>query len=509
MEGLFDELRVAAHLVWLRRWVALGVAWAICLVGWLAVSQIPNRYTSTARLSVQLRSILPTSTATGGIQDQQAEDIDRVRQTLASAYNLEKVVRGTSLAKTVANDRDVNDRIAMLQQAIRIVAQQDNLFEISATLGDPRLAREVVQKMIDLFVEDNLASGRDATSQSLRFLDQQLGARQQQIAQVEAKRQGFQAQFLNLLPGTGSLDERMSQAREQLAQIDGELAAANTSLSAVNNQLAATAATVAGDAGNVAAGPARARVALIEGQLAEGRGRGWTDQHPDMIALNRQLAAARAAARNEPVTRSGGSAAQTNPLYFQLQSMRTERAARVAELSQRKGQLEAQLAGVQARMARDPAAAAQQAQLDQDIAAMKTQYDQLLADREQVRLRRQVQNETDAVKFSLIDPPSQSSVPASPNRPLLLFGVLIVGLGGGVASAFALGKLRSGFSTAARLERASGLPVIGSIGEVLTQTQHQLRQRRLKLFTGATAALGVAFVALIAVEFLMRGLAAA
>ena len=134
---------------------------------------------------------------------------------------------------------------------------------------------------------------------------------------------------------------------------------------------------------------------------------------------------------------------------------------------------------------------------------------QLLADREQVRLRRQVQNETDAVKFSLIDPPSQSSVPASPNRPLLLFGVLIVGLGGGIASAFALGKLRSGFSTAARLERASGLPVIGSIGEVLTQTQHQLRQRRLKLFTGATAALGVAFVALIAVEFLMRGLAAA
>ena len=189
--------------------------------------------------------------------------------------------------------------------------------------------------------------------------------------------------------------------------------------------------------------------------------------------------------------------------------MRTERAARVAELAQRKGQLEAQLAGVQARMARDPAAAAQQAQLDQDIAAMKTQYDQLLADREQVRLRRQVQNETDAVKFSLIDPPSQSSVPASPNRPLLLFGVLIVGLGGGVASAFALGKLRSGFSTAARLERASGLPVIGSIGEVLTQAQHQLRRRRLKLFTGATAALGVAFVALIAVEFLMRGLAAA
>lgn len=508
MDGLFDELRVAAHMVWLRRWVALGIAWAICLVGWLAVSQIPNRYTSTARLSVQLRSILPTSTVSGRIQDQQEEDLDRVRQTLTSAYNLERVVRGTSLAQTVANDRDVAARIGMLQQAIRIVAQQENLFEISATLGDPRLAREVVQKMIDIFVEDNLASGRDATTQSLRFLDQQLAARQQQIAQVEGKRQAFQGEFLNLLPGTGSLDDRMNQGREQLAQIDGELAAANSSLSAVNGQLAATGATVAGDAGTLAAGPARARVAAIEGQLAEGRGRGWTSQHPDMIALNRQLAVAKAAARDEPAVRSGGSGAQANPLYLQLQSMRTERAARVAELSQRKAQLEAQLSGIQARIARDPAAAAEQSQLDQDIAAMKTQYDQLLADREQVRLRRQVQNETDAVKFSLIDPPSQSSVPASPNRPLLLLGVLIVGLGGGIVSAFALGKLRSGFSTASRLERASGLPVIGSIGEVLTETQQQMRQRRLKLFTGATAALGVAFVALIGVEFVMRGMAA-
>ena len=85
----------------------------------------------------------------------------------------------------------------------------------------------------------------------------------------------------------------------------------------------------------------------------------------------------------------------------------------------------------------------------------------------------------------------------------------MVGLGGRVASAFALGKLGSGFSTAARLERASGLPVIGSIGEVLTETQLQLRRRRLKLFTGAAAALGVAFVALMGLEFLMRGLAAA
>src|SRR3546814_18105468 len=85
----------------------------------------------------------------------------------------------------------------------------------------------------------------------------------------------------------------------------------------------------------------------------------------------------------------------------------------------------------------------------------------LLADRDDVRLRGDVQSETDAIKFRVIDPPSNPRVPAAPNRPLLLLAVLVVGVGGGVGAAFAKGQLRTTYSTATRLERATGLPVIG------------------------------------------------
>src|SRR5690349_5068835 len=129
MGGIIEEVRAALHAVWMRRWIALAVAWGLCLVGWLVVSQMPNQYESRARIFVQLRQILPTD-AGATVADQQ-RDIDRVRQTLTSAVNLEKVVRGTDLAKTVATDRDVADRIASLQKAIKLTAQQDNLFEIT------------------------------------------------------------------------------------------------------------------------------------------------------------------------------------------------------------------------------------------------------------------------------------------------------------------------------------------------------------------------------------------
>ncbi|KQN36985.1 chain-length determining protein [Sphingomonas sp. Leaf407] len=507
MEGLYDELRLSLHAIWQRRWIALAIAWVVCLGGWLAVSQIPNSYQSTARVLVQMRQVLPGAEAQVA-QNEQAKDIDRVRQTLTSAVNLEKVVRGTSMADSVSSDADVADRVASLQNAIKLTAQQDNLFEISATSGSPKLAREIVQKMIDIFVEDNLSSDRDATSQSLRFLDQQIAQRQKQLADAESRRQAFEQQYMALLPGTGSVDDRMSGAREQLAQIEGDLAAAQSSLNAANAQMAGTAATLPGTAGSAIAGPARARLSAIEGQIAEGRSRGWTDSHPDMVALNRQLASARGAARSEGTSVSGGTAASPNPLYLQLRAAQAERQARVAELNQRKSLIDGQLNALQSRIAADPQAAAQQSQLDRDIASLKTQYDTLFQNREQVRLQSSVQTDTDAVKFSVIDPPTQPRAPTAPNRPLLLLGVLIVGLGAGVAAAFALSRLRTSFATAGKLEKVSGMPVLGSIGEVVTDAVKTGRARRLKLFAGGAGALGVAFVFLLGLEFAQRGLVA-
>jgi hypothetical protein len=52
------------------------------------------------------------------------------------------------------------------------------------------------------------------------------------------------------------------------------------------------------------------------------------------------------------------------------------------------------------------------------------------------------------------------------------------------------------------------MAVIGSIGEVGTDAPRAMRRRRLTLFAGGTAALVVAYVGLIGVEFVQRGMAA-
>lgn len=507
MNGLYDEARIAIHAVWTRRWIALGVAWAVAIVGWLFVAQIPSSYTSTARVFAQMQTLLPA--AVGISPADQQKDLDTVRQTLTSAANLEKVVRGTDLANTVSSDKDVADRVAALQAAVKITSEQDNVFEISVDQKSPKVARQVVQKLLDLFVEQNLSGDKAETTQTLQFLDQQLAQKQKQLSDAESKREDFQNRYLGSLPGAGSIADRMAAARAQMSQVDGDLAAAQSGLSVVSSQMAGTPASIAGAAGSAgSAGPARARLNAIQGQLADARARGYTEQHPDVVALKSQMAAAQAAARSEPLVGGAAAGGQPNPLYMQLKASQADKQAQVAALMSRKRQLQGDLDAISAKLTGDSGAMQEQSQIERDYQVLKDSYDKLLSDRESVRLRGQAQSQTDAIKFSVLDQPSAPRVPTSPNRPMLLTGVLIAALVIGIGAAFGLTQVQTTFPTAKRLEQATGLTVIGSIGETVTRLQTAQRRRQLGYFGGGMATLVVAWAALLGVEMLQRGLAA-
>ena len=506
MNLLFDELLVALHGIWNRRWVALAVAWAVCVLGWLVVSFIPNSYESKARLFVQTQSVLQDKIGITPVEQQ--ENLDAIRQTLASAVNLEKVVRGTDLAGTVANDKDMVAKINSLRESISVVSEQDNLFEITATVSDPslsergnaRLSAQVVQKLIEIFQEENIAGGRDQTRQGIAFLDQQIAQLGKQLQETMQKRAEFAQKYAGILPGVGSINQRMDAGRVEMNQIDSQLIGAQSALAAINAQLAGTPATLPGSG---AGGGGSSAIASVQGELATAYARGWTDAHPDVIALKRQLAVLKG--RGGGAAYAGGSS--PNPAYQSLRAMQAERAATVNALQARKAQIQRDLGLMTIAQARDPGVASQQENLDRSYEALKAQYDKLLADREDVRLRGEAQSEARGVTFRVVDPPRIPSGPAKPNRPLLIVGILMAGIMTGVGTAFALGQLRGTFTTAARLEKVTGLRVIGAITERLGAAQLKEHRRKQRRFAIGSGALVGACVLLIMVEFVQRSMA--
>jgi polysaccharide chain length determinant protein (PEP-CTERM system associated) len=507
MNGLYDEIRIAMHSVWNRRWLALAIAWGVCILGWLGVAVIPNSYESKARIQVQMQSIL--SDKVGISTADQRRNIQQLEQTLTSSVNLEKVVRGTDLGQSVASDREMAGKIEGLRAKIEVKSEQDNFFAISVKQHSPKLARDVVQKLIDVAEEDNIAGDRKETSQTLRFLDSQIAARQIELQEAEAKRVDFETNNLGLLPGVGSVSQRLEAARAELSQIDSQLIQARSALAALNGQLSGTPqslSTPSFGGGAAASNPSQAALSQALADLGAMHARGLTDAHPDVIAQKNQVANLRAQARANPVSggSGGGSYSTPNPAFSSLQSMRAERDAAATALQARKSGLQGEMAQLAAKQTSEPGVAAEMTRINRDYETMKLQYDKLVADRDSVRLRGQVETQTDAIQFKVINRPTLSSVPAAPNRPLLLALVLFAGLGAGVGAAFAMGHLQTSYPTASKLERASGLPVIGAISQMLTGAQRTERKRKLKLFYGGAMALGGVFALLLVAEFIQR-----
>ena len=93
IEEALDEVRGA----WRFRWAAVTCAWAVCVIGWIVVLWLPNRFEASARVFVD-----PTSTLKSVIQGLAVEqdvnaELNLVRQSLLSEPQLRKVVSQTGL----------------------------------------------------------------------------------------------------------------------------------------------------------------------------------------------------------------------------------------------------------------------------------------------------------------------------------------------------------------------------------------------------------------------------
>ena len=397
--------------------------------------------------------------------------------------------------------------ITQLGDDVQVVSEGKNIFEITTTMGrsdfsdsdNAELAQTVTQRMIDIFREENLGGARGEMAELIEFLNQQLASRERDLAAAEEQRLLFETANPELVGGAQAIAASLSATRAELRSVEADLAASQSALAAIDGQMAGTARTVVNP--NVG-GPA-ASLAQAEANLTALRSRGLTDEHPDMIAALRTVASLRVQAQA-----SSGGGGSPNPAYTALQSIRVERLATVQSLQSRASALRAEIASIASNQAREPGAAAEAQRISRDYDVLRRQYDELLQDREQLRLRGQVESERSAVQFEVIDPPSTPLAPAAPNRPLLLFAVLVLGLGAGGAVAFALSKLGSTFATANQLERQFGLPVIGTVSHVLTDAGKVVRRKRMTYFAAGIAGLGALFVVLLGVEFVQRGLMA-
>ncbi len=522
MNNIYEQVMTILYAIWRKRWYGLAAMWTVCLVGWVAVAMIPNQYESNARIYAKWSSLLPDKLGIEG--GDKARQVDIVRQTLTSRPNLEKVVRRTGLDQSIEDDNDLDDLISDLAANITVKEQDGDLFTLSYVSDDPEysdaqnatMAQRVVQNLINIFVEENISSDRDNINQAIRFLEDQLAARARELEDAERRRAEFEQKYLGRLPGQGNISERLMAAQVELDRVSQEIVQQRSSLGALQSQLRGTPATI--DAPSMIMGggfqgtrydpaSARGRIETLERSISEAYARGWTDRHPDVVTARRQIADLQREAAREPVEKSQ-QAAQANPVYVNLRSLLFDKQSAVAALAARQSQLQKSIADMQLRQVEEPGIAAEQSKLNRDYDVLRRQYDQLVKSREEVRLRSDVENKTDQVRFQIVDPPAFPRKPVAPNRPLLLTSVLIGGLLAGIAVAFLVSQIHATYITPNRLQEAFGVPVLGSVSEVVNDQQRAQARLWSRGFGVLAVGLVTAYAMLLLYQVVIQGAAA-
>jgi len=214
-----------ARAVWRKRWVVLGTAWLVALVGWVYIYFLENRYEAQARVYVDTQSLLRPLMTGLAVQPNTGQQIAMVTRTMASRPNLEKVARMTDLDLRAKTPKQQEILYNDLAKAISLAgSDRENLYTIKYQNNNPDLAKRVVQALLTIFTESSLGGARKDISTTQKFLEDQLASYQAKMLEKEKEIEAFKLRNIKAMPGQGgdfysklnSMDLALEQAKLEL-----------------------------------------------------------------------------------------------------------------------------------------------------------------------------------------------------------------------------------------------------------------------------------------------------
>ncbi|HJU17006.1 MAG TPA: XrtA system polysaccharide chain length determinant [Stellaceae bacterium] len=484
---------------WRRRWLLVAAAWGVCLLGWAAVALIPDSYESDARIYVDTDAILTPLLKGLAVDTATVSQLEIMQKTLLSRPNLDKLIDATPLNLSVTGPVQRQSLIRRLMTEIKVTSEGRNLFTISYRSRDPHLAHDVVAALLNIFIDRATGTNRADMENAQRFIGSQIASYEAQLRAAEQRRAAFLRKYMDILPldNNGGVS-RLDNARVAVANLAGQVKDAMARRTALQQEVALTSpviteATIGG--GGAAATSPQARLAAAEEKLDELRSQ-YTEQHPDVIAARRAVAAlkaeiARTPQTNKPTTPAPGSFALPNPVYEQLKMRIIEADATISALQSQLDAARKDLARMENLARAAPEVAAQYQGLDRDYQVLRHNYEELLARREASNITEAADTSADKVRLRIVDPPQIPSVPVAPKRLLLVSLVLLAGLGAAAGLAVLLAQSDRSIGEPGQL-RDFGRPVLGGVSLIPSP------RRRLVLYPQAVG-ITLAFLVLIAV----------
>ena len=219
--------------------------------------------------------------------------LDAEIEILKSRTNAEEVVKRLSLDQKSGEEPNFNATVDGLRKAIKVseVGKKTNIINVSYTNTDPVLARDIVNTLVQVYLDQSLSSKTEEASRTVTFIEEQLHGTRDELERSEKNLQSYKS-----TTGVVKLDTEAEELIKKLSDIEKERAA--VILQRKQTEFALTALQEAARKGEIYApvgfrdDPQISAMANRLTDLAVQKGAlisGNTENHPQVKALQSQI----------------------------------------------------------------------------------------------------------------------------------------------------------------------------------------------------------------------------
>ncbi len=436
MDGV--KLKDVLRGMWLRRWLLAALAVGLSLAGLAVVAGLPAQYRATVVIAARAQHpsgdiVLPT------VSTQPEDRLKTLEPELLAAPLLRQVVTDLNFAPGL---HGMDARQAQLRSQLDLKVDGDNVFTLTVTARDPKLAAAIANRLPQLYADEVKQDRLAQASRAAAVFAPEIKALRATLARQEAGIAQFKADHLGDLPEQLDGNLRGLDRMTLLGERDVE------ALMDAERRRAALLEDGHDDA--TALGRLRRRHEELDKELTDARSQ-WTDDHPEVQRLRRDLAMTDAELRSAEA-RQGQGAHELHAVESEIGKLHADQAALAHETE-----------NFRRRVAATPAVAEDLAALVRDRDAAQTKYQALVGRQVEAELALDLEKRQAPDLFRVVAPATVPTRPAKPDRATGYLLAVLVALVAtalvGTALEISDDTVRDGRDAATRL----GVPVLAVV----------------------------------------------
>jgi uncharacterized protein involved in exopolysaccharide biosynthesis len=485
-EPRFDPLDYVSVFNRRKWWFIVPVTLAL-LIGGLLVWKLPRTYQASTTIAVSAPRV--AGRVVGAVEIDRQERMRAVSQQLLSRMVLERTARLEHLEQDKSIDAAVNrlrggisvslpDSITpgssggspSTQLSPDQKAQLDT-YQVRFVDSSPEDAQRIVNRLAQVFVEENSRSREVLAADTSQFIEAQLRASETRLNSLEERLRDMKEAFMGRLPEqTNSNLAMVSAMQRQLESATTATRGEQDRLSMIERQIEALeqgAEEAAAATRGTPAETAQSRVLSLRRELGNAQ-LTFTDKHPEIVRLKDEIATAEKAAAAERARPASDRLAILNatPEYRQLLKDRETTRMRIAESQRQQTGLNTQIAHYQGRVEAAPRVEQQMVSLQREYDLERASYGDLTQKRQAALLNEELQRKQGGEQFAVLVPAGLPSEPFKPKPMRVMLMAIAAGLVIGGAFAFGREYLDRSVHDARGLRDEFELPVLAEIPRI-------------------------------------------